>query len=128
LFLDGPGNKKYIALFEICKEFAIVIIVQKNEYYFIQNLAKICMKIIKIFFGNKLLQKLEKKRENTIELLELILKNIIFQYYNNPKKCTFQTLFNFLQMSVAYNFPPKNLVNFIFWIIKRLIYVKVWEF
>ena len=77
-----------------------------------KNLADIALKILQIFFSNKLLKKLEKKREQTAEILDHLCKNLIFHDFTGYKQCTYQMLFNCTcGMVVTFPCPEKTLVS-----------------
>ncbi len=110
LFLQGPTRKDFAVLLATSKEYSVGIVIPASRFYHMKTLAASALKILKIMFGNKLLHKLETKREQTVEMLDLLFKNLLFKDFFTPLTCTHQTLFNMMGMSVTFRFPEKVLV------------------
>ena len=111
LFLEGSGNKKFAVLFASAREYTVIVVIPSKKFYYMKSLADNALKILKTFFADKLLSKLNKKKEKTIEVLDHLCKNLLFRDFTGVKQCTYQMLFNFTSgMSVSFPFPEKCLV------------------
>jgi hypothetical protein len=111
LFLGGSGNKNFAVLFASAKEYTVIVVIPSNRFYYMNNLANNALKILKMFFGDKLLSKLGKKKERALEILDHLCKNLLFHDFTGAKQCSYQMLFNFTNgMSVSFPFPEKSLV------------------
>ena len=76
-----------------------------------KNIASASLKFIKMMFGDKLLIKLAKNRDKTVEILDLLFKNMIFKDLVGGSTCSHQTLFNLIEMSISFHFSEKTLVK-----------------
>ncbi len=111
VFLQGPARTEYAVLLGTAKDYCLSIAVPSSRLYAMKQVAGSCLRIIQIVFGTRLLEKLAKKKEETVEVLDLLFKNLIFKDFANPATCTHQTLFNMLAMAVSTHFSEKLLVS-----------------
>lgn len=112
LFLEGNGGRNFAALFASSKDYTAIAVIPSKRFYYMRSLADNALKILQIFFASKLLYKLEKKREQTVEILDHLCKNLLFHDFSSAKQCSYQMLFNFTSgMSVSFPFPERVLVD-----------------